>query len=84
MHPTVAVTWAQDQRVTDDVLNVAIAKAKATFKRQNRTDDVSIGYLEPIVAQLLASPPVLVHASPSARPEKFNPTAYVNRNRIKP
>jgi hypothetical protein len=70
MHPTV-------------VLNTAIAKAKATLERQGR-GDVSIGYLEPIVAQLLAAPPTLAYAAQPGRPEKFNPTAYVNRNRIKP
>jgi uncharacterized protein YdaU (DUF1376 family) len=83
MHPTVACTWAQNERVTDAVLNAAIAKAKATLSRQNRADDVSIGYLEPIVAQLLAAPPQ--HNGHAYAPaEKFNPTAYVNRNRIKP
>lgn len=83
MHPTVACTWAQNDLVTDAVLNAAIAKAKGTLSRQGRGDDVSIGYLEPIVAQLLAAPPTSPQAAPG-RPEKFNPTAYVNRNRIKP
>lgn len=80
MLPTVAVTWAQNPRVTDEILNAAVAKAKATLARQGRGDEVSVAYLEPIVAQLLASP-TLVHATPPGRPEKFNPTAYVNRNR---
>jgi len=82
MHPTVACTWARNDRVTDVVLNTAIAKAKATLERQGR-GDVSIGYLEPIVTQLLAAPQTLAYAAQPGRPEKFNPTAYVNRNRIK-
>jgi hypothetical protein len=83
-NPIVAVTWAQDDRVTDTVLNAAIVKAKVALDKQGRGSEVSVAYLEPIVAQQLAAPPVLAHAGTPGRPEKFNPTAYVNRNRIKP
>jgi hypothetical protein len=82
MHPTVACTWAQNERVTDLVLNAAIVKAKATLERQGRGGDVSIAYLEPIVVQILAAPPTPPHAAHPGRPEKFDPVAHVNRNRI--
>jgi uncharacterized protein YdaU (DUF1376 family) len=56
-HPTVAVTWAQDGRVTDTMLTEAVTKAKASLGKQGRPDKVPVSYLEPIVVQLLAAPP---------------------------
>ncbi|GAB3416754.1 YdaU family protein [Massilia agilis] len=64
-HPTVAVTWAQNDAVTDALLIAAVGRAKEALGKKNRSD-VSIGYLEPIVAQLLATP------APSATGGKFN------------
>jgi len=55
-NPIVAVTWAQNPKVTDEVLNVAITKAKAA----KGDKPVPLAYLVPIVEQELetqAAPP---------------------------
>lgn len=55
-HPVVAVTWAQNPKVTDEVLNVAVMKAKAAKPDQV----IPIAYIVPIVEQELqtqAAPP---------------------------
>lgn len=55
-NPIVAVTWAQNPNVTDEVLNVAIIKAKAAKPGET----IPVKYLERIVDQLLteqAAPP---------------------------
>jgi hypothetical protein len=55
-NPIVAVTWAQNPKVTDEVLNVAIIKAKAAKPDQT----IPVAYLAPIVEQELqtqAAPP---------------------------
>lgn len=65
-NPIVAVTWAQNPKVTDDVLNIAVAKAKATLEKQGR-GAVSESYLVPIVEQIIAqqdAPP------PEAKPQQ--------------
>lgn len=83
--PTVAVTWAQNPHVTDEILTAAVVKAKAALKRQGRADEVSVAYLEPIVVQLLDAPPqAQANGYAYGRPEKFDPVAHVNRNRTKP
>jgi hypothetical protein len=82
-NPVVAVTWAQNPKVTDDVLNRAIAKAKAA----KGDSPVPLGYLFPIVEQLLQAPEAQdapVRTAPAGRPEKFDPIAHVNRNRRAP
>ena len=61
-HPIVAVTWAQNPKVTDEVLNVAIIKAK-TAKPDKA---IPLAYLVPIVEQELetqAAPPPAPAAS---------------------
>lgn len=74
-HPDVAVTWAQDERVTDVLLLSAVAKARAS----KGEDKIPVTYLKPIVVELLNPQPVA-----QQRPAKFDPVAYVNRNRIRP
>ena len=49
-NPIVAVTWAQDPKVTDEVLNVAIAKAK----QAKPNEAIPLKYLARIVEQMLA------------------------------
>lgn len=51
-HPDVAVTWAQDERVTDELLLAAVGKAKETLGDQ----PFQIPYLRPIVVELLNPP----------------------------
>ncbi len=53
-HPDVAVTWAQDDRVTDQVLLAAVAQAKESLGDK----PFQAPYLRPIVAELL-DPPAL-------------------------
>lgn len=48
-NPVVCVTWAQNPKVTDEVLNLAIAKAKAA----KGDKPIPLGYLFPIVEQEL-------------------------------
>lgn len=48
-NPVVAVTWAQNPKVTDEVLNVAIAKAKAV----KPSEQIPVNYLARIVEQEL-------------------------------
>jgi hypothetical protein len=79
-NPVVAVTWAQNPKVTDDVLNVAIAKAKAA----KGESPVPLGYLFPIVEQLLQAQDAPARTAPASRTEKFDPIAHVNRNRRAP
>jgi hypothetical protein len=82
-NPVVAVTWAMNPKVTDDVLNRAVAKAKAA----KGDSPVPIGYLFPIVEQLLQAqdaPDAPVRTAPTGRSEKFDPVAHVNRNRRAP
>lgn len=69
-NPLVAVTWAQNPKVTDDVLNIAVAKAKATLEKQGRTDAPGESYLKPIIEQLLAQQdaPAPAAARPPAPP----------------
>jgi len=52
-HPDVAVTWAQDERVTDTLLLAAVARAKETLG----DEPFQVPYLKPIVVELL-NPPV--------------------------
>jgi uncharacterized protein YdaU (DUF1376 family) len=78
-HPDVAVTWAQDERVTDELLLAAVAKAKESLG----DEPFHAPYLRPIVVELL-SPPAAKHpqqAAGSARADPFDPVAHVNRNR---
>ena len=67
-NPIVAVTWSQNSRVTDEVLNVAIAKAKAA----KGDKPIPLGYLVPIVEQELqaldAPPPAAGRPAPTAPP----------------
>lgn len=49
-NPIVAVTWAQNPKITDEVLNVAIIKAKAAKPGES----IPVKYLAPIVDQLLS------------------------------
>jgi uncharacterized protein YdaU (DUF1376 family) len=72
-HPVVCVTWAGNPRVTDEVLNVAITKAKAAKGDKG----IPLAYLVPIVEQELQAldgpPPATVRpaqASPPAPPRK--------------
>jgi len=48
-NPVICVTWAQNPRVTDEVLNIAVAKAKAA----KGDKPIPLGYLFPIVEQEL-------------------------------
>lgn len=75
-HPDVAVTWAQDDRVTDELLLAAVAKAKESLG----DEPFQSAYLRPIIVDLL-NPPAAKRATSTGRPEKFDPVAYVNRNR---
>ena len=56
-HPDVAVTWAQDERVTDTLLLAAVARAKESLG----DEPFQTAYLRPIVVELLnpkeAKPP---------------------------
>lgn len=78
-HPDVAVTWAQDERVTDTLLLAAVARAKETLG----TEPFQVPYLRPIVVELL-NPPAQKQAHGHAHSQKFDPVAYVNRNRRTP
>jgi len=51
-HPDVAVTWAQDERVTDQLLLAAVARAKETLG----DEPFQVPYLRPIVVELLNPP----------------------------
>lgn len=51
-HPDVAVTWAQDERVTDELLLAAVAKAKESLGDES----FHTAYLRPIVVELLNPP----------------------------
>lgn len=60
-HPDVAVTWAQNERVTDQLLASAVALAK-----ESKGDvPIPIGYLKPIIAELL-NPPEAKAAKPKS------------------
>jgi hypothetical protein len=59
-HPTVCVTWANDAKVTDDVLNVAIARAKAA----KPDESIPVKYLARVVETLLEE-----HAAPPPDPK---------------
>lgn len=48
-HPDVAVTWAQDERVTDTLLLAAVAKAKESLGDET----FQAAYLRPIIVELL-------------------------------
>lgn len=48
-HPNVAVTWAQDERVTDVLLLAAVSKAKETLGEA----PINVDYLRPIIVELL-------------------------------
>lgn len=72
-NPLVAVTWGQNPKVTDDVLNIAVAKAKATLEKQGRAESPSEHYLKPIVEQLIAqqdAPPPAPIATAAAQPKR--------------
>ncbi len=51
-HPDIAVTWAQDERVTDQVLLAAVAQAKESLGDK----PFQAPYLRPIVVELLDPP----------------------------
>jgi len=51
-HPAVAVTWAQDKRVTDELLLAAVARAKESLG----DEPFQVPYLSPIVVELLNPP----------------------------
>lgn len=51
-HPDVATTWAQDERVTDELLLAAVAKAKESLGNE----PFHVPYLRPIVVELLNPP----------------------------
>jgi uncharacterized protein YdaU (DUF1376 family) len=51
-HPDVAVTWAQDERVTDELLLAAVARAKESLG----DEPFHVPYLRPIVVELLNPP----------------------------
>lgn len=51
-HPDVAVTWAQDERVTDELLLAAVARAKESLG----VEPFQVPYLRPIVVELLNPP----------------------------
>ena len=51
-NPIVCVEWAENPKVTDDLLTLAAVKAR-TAKPDQR---ISVNYLKPIVAELLAAP----------------------------
>lgn len=51
-HPDVAVTWAQDERVTDELLLAAVAKAKESLG----DEPFHAPYLRPIIVDLLNPP----------------------------
>lgn len=51
-HPDVAVTWAQDERVTDELLLAAVAKAKESLG----DEPFHAPYLRPIIVELLNPP----------------------------
>lgn len=66
-HPVVCVTWAQNVMVTDEVLNLAIAKAR-TAKGDK---PIPLAYLTPIVEQQLQE---LAKPAPAiAAPQKGDP-----------
>jgi hypothetical protein len=67
-HPDVAVTWAQDERVTDQVLLAAVARAKESLG----AEPFQPPYLRPIIVELLN--PVERRAAPRAdgQSQKFN------------
>jgi hypothetical protein len=80
MNPLVAVTWAQNPKCTDDILNIAVAKAKATLEKQGRAENPSEHYLKPIIEQLLAqqdAPPASAAtprpAAPPRKPQGMDP-----------
>ena len=60
-NPTVCVTWANDPKVTDEVLNVAITKAKAAKPNQQ----IPVNYLARIVEGELTA-----QAAPPPEPKK--------------
>lgn len=51
-NPLVCIDWAQNPKVTDELLDLAVVKAR-TAKPDQR---ISVNYLKPIVAELLAAP----------------------------
>lgn len=51
-HPDVATTWAQDERVTDELLLAAVAKAKESLGEE----PFHAPYLRPIIVELLNPP----------------------------
>lgn len=69
-HPDVAVTWAQDPRVTDTLLLAAVAKAKDSLG----DEPFHVPYLRPIIVELLNPPApraaAPAQAAPPAPPRK--------------
>lgn len=63
-NPLVAVTWAQNPLVTDELLNVAVAKAKAA----KPDEAIPVKYLARIVDQLLADQAAPPPAAAAAKP----------------
>lgn len=61
-HPDVAVTWAQDERVTDVLLLDAIKRAKETLGEE----PFHVPYLKPIIVELLNPP---APKAPKPRPD---------------
>lgn len=51
-NPLVCLDWAENPKVTDELLGLAVVKAR-TAKPDQR---ISVNYLKPIVAELLAAP----------------------------
>ena len=60
-NPVVAVTFAQDERITDDLLNFAIAKAKAA-KGTKPGDTLPLAYLQRVIESELKA-----QATPATR-----------------
>lgn len=61
-NPLVCLDWAENPKVTDDVLSLAVVKAR-TAKPDQR---ISVNYLKPIVAELLAAPEAKAKAEDNA------------------
>jgi uncharacterized protein YdaU (DUF1376 family) len=67
-HPDIAVTWAQDERVTDMLLLAAVKRARESMGDK----PVQVNYLRPIIVELL-NPPAMKPgpaALPAAKPRK--------------
>jgi len=76
-HPAV-LDWAERQ-IAPEVMDAAVDLAR---EQKGPTAKIPANYLVPIVEKLLNPPPAApIRSAPAGRPEKFNPTAHVNRNR---